>query len=68
VDRLHDEKTMARYRKLARETVTEMQRIRMLGLRGKEMGDSTDQNNAQSWRPTTRYGTSICCPRLDQGD
>jgi hypothetical protein len=68
MDRFYDERNMVRYRKLAGEAVTEMERTRLLGLLGKEMDEFTDLHKARAWRPTTRYGASIACPRPDRGD
>jgi hypothetical protein len=44
---------MARYRKLASEAVTDMERTRLLGLLGKEMDEFTELQKSQAWRPTT---------------
>jgi hypothetical protein len=54
VDRFYNEKNMARYRKLASEAVTDMERTRLLGLLDKEMDEFTDLQKTRAWRPTTR--------------
>jgi hypothetical protein len=53
MDRFYDEQNMARYRKLASEAVTDMERTRLLGLLGKEMDEFTELQKARAWRPTT---------------
>jgi hypothetical protein len=54
MDRFYDEQNMARYRKLASEAITDMERTHLLRLLGKEMDEFTDLQKARAQRPTTR--------------